>query len=116
MCKDKKEQESYRKSSPKISIKKKLRQVKQDFLEGNVTDAFNNLFKLTSDKDKPITMQIVVENHLTDFELDSGSPVSAISQGFFAKSSVVEIKSKQHVKSLPYVFGRNDNSEWSFKG
>lgn len=46
-------------------------------------------------------MQIVVENKLTNFQIDSGSPVSAISEGFFRKN---EELSKLKLGNTPRVF------------
>lgn len=52
---------------------------KHNFIEEDLSESFGNLFQLHSDGEKPITIQLAVEGKQTTFEIDSGSPISAIS-------------------------------------
>lgn len=55
---------------------------KQNFLEEDLAESFSNLFQLSSEGGKPITIEILVEDEITIFEIDSGSPVSTISESY----------------------------------
>lgn len=61
---------------------KKPRKDKHNFLEDDFTEAFSNLFHLNGDNDKPFTTRVVVQSEPSIFEIDSGSPITAISVGY----------------------------------
>lgn len=83
VCKSSRRVKDMEKLGAKRIIKKSVD--KQNFIEDNNAESFNNLFHISSDGEKPITMQLLVEGKRTDFEIDSGSPISAVSEGYVRK-------------------------------
>lgn len=89
VCKAK--QEMPKSNKPGVNNKKREQ---QHFLTeiDNLNQSFDNLFYLEKEENpvrindaKPITLKLYVENSLTNFEVDTGSPVSAISENDYAR-------------------------------
>lgn len=105
ICRDTKRTTETKKSNFKNYNKKQGRERQQFLVEENLTESFNNLFHLNSDSkvvgNKLITIEILVETKPVVFEIDSGSPISAISLG-----KLKEHKEKEH-KELAKIEMRN---------
>lgn len=61
------------------------RQKAQNFLEEDLSSQFNNLYHLNDKGEEPVKIKMPVGKEVTVFEIDSGSPISAVSVQYFNK-------------------------------
>lgn len=106
-CRDK-GKEGNRKTDSKSVAKRKGKHSNkgnQNFLEDDVSESLNNLFNIKTDRDKPITINAVVEEN-NNFSNGLGiTDFCGVNKILSATQGIIAFKTKQNVQNLLRLFG-----------
>lgn len=81
MCRCKKKNENKKRPIYNTGVRKN--QNVQNFIENDLAESLSNLYNIRSEREHPIKTELRVQGKNTVFEIDSGSPITAISVGYF---------------------------------